>query len=83
MSCQVCGDPNSKYYGTKRQSLCPACSKRTPAKVSRTVFDKRYWVSDDPNEEPPNEAIKHDFYEDYLRSDLTLAQYIEHTQSPC
>jgi len=81
MSCQVCGDPDSTYYSTKRQSLCRCCSKGTPAKVSRSVFDKRYWVSDDPDEALPCEAIKRDFYEDYLRSEYTLAGYIEQTIS--
>jgi len=83
MSCQVCGDPNARYYDTNRQSLCRSCAKDTPAKVSRSTFDKRYWISDDPNEEPPNEAIKREFYEDYLRSECTLAQYIERTVEAC
>lgn len=82
MYCRICGDEeNVKYYPAKRQTLCTFCAKDTPRKVSRETFDKRYWVSDDPNEAPPPESIKLEFYADYLASGDTLDEYIEATTS--
>ena len=39
MSCQVCGDPNSTYYLTKRQSLCRCCAKGEPGMVVMVFED--------------------------------------------
>jgi len=77
--CQICGDTRRvKYYPSKRQSLCAYCATSVPRKVSRAVFDKKYW-----NGHPENVpiGIRREFYEDYLRSGDTLPQYMKATIS--
>jgi len=70
--CEICGnDQGLNYYPEKRQTLCASCSKDTPQKVSFDVFIKAYFG----NENPGN-AIKNEFYSDYLHSDYTLKGYI-------
>jgi hypothetical protein len=79
--CQVCGgERDTKYYPSKRQRLCRSCAPNTPNKVSREAFDAAYWKGGDPQTVP--EVTKGDFYEDYLRSDDSLPDYIKATSSP-
>lgn len=78
MYCQVCGDTyDIAYYPRKRQSLCATCAADTPNKISRAAFDRAYW-SDEAAGDPP-EAIRREFYEDYLRSNLGFRAYVNHT----
>jgi len=73
MYCQVCGDERTaQYRASKRQTLCNSCSADTPRKVGRAAFEARYWGAE--VESVPHQT-RRDFYEDYLRSECTLAQY--------
>ena len=80
MYCRICGDENdTRYYSTKRQTLCQSCAKDTPAKVSRETFDREYWSGDDD----VNDAIKREFYADYLASGhSSVKSYSAATTSP-
>ena len=80
MYCRICGsEENVRYYATKRQALCPYCSKDTPPKVNREAFDKKYWAGDNT---PPPDSIKREFYADYLAScHGSIESYIEATTS--
>jgi hypothetical protein len=79
MYCRICGDENgTKYYTTKRQTLCRSCAKDTPAKVGREVFDRIYW--DGCTENDPPEGVRREFYSDYLASrHSSVAEYSEAT----
>jgi hypothetical protein len=81
MYCRICGDEKDvRYYAGKRQSLCRSCAKDTPAKVSRTTFDRVYWTGCEENDPP--EGIRREFYADYLASRHgSVASYIEATTS--
>ncbi len=84
MSCRICGDENNtKYYATKRQTLCRSCSKHTPAKVSRVVFDSEYWWNAEAQQlEHAPESTKREFYQDYLSSGhASVKSYAEATTS--
>lgn len=71
--CQICGDCcGVKYYATKRQYLCKACAKDTPAKVSRESFERLYWGKGSAD---VSEFQKREFYSDYLASSYTVAEY--------
>ncbi len=79
MYCRVCGDSrNVRFYSSKRQALCAACAKETPAKVGREAFDRQYWGGEAGT---VPEAIKREFYSDYVASTHDLPDYIEHTAS--
>ena len=82
MYCRICGDEAGvEYRPQARQSLCRSCADDTPAKVGRSEFEAAYWVDIDgkPTLETVHPAIRREFYEDYLASNYTLAQYIERT----
>ena len=79
MICQVCGDSPAERHPSKRQRLCPSCAADTPRKIGRDAFDRAYWHGEG---DPPPEATKADFYEDYLRSSHTLKSYIATTTTP-
>jgi poly(3-hydroxyalkanoate) synthetase len=75
--CKICGDEKASYRARARQTLCDSCASDTPDKVGRTDFDQLYWNGDDT----VTEAIKREFYSDYLASTYTTAQYIKATTS--
>lgn len=80
--CRICGDEAGAEYRPKaRQTLCPSCAADTPAKVGRVEFDAAYWVDVDgkPAADEQPAAIRREFYEDYLASNLNLEQYIKRT----
>jgi hypothetical protein len=79
MYCRICGNEEGAIHRPRRrQVLCASCSSDTPAKVARARFDRAYWNGSD---DVP-EAIKREFYSDYLASTHTLAEYIEATTEP-
>jgi hypothetical protein len=79
MYCRICGDErNVSFRPQARQSLCDSCAADTPAKVGRAEFDRVYWRGDDA---PPCEAIRREFYSDYLTSTHNLAEYVRRTTS--
>ena len=78
MYCRICGDERgTRYYTTKRQTLCRSCATDTPSKVGRASFERVYWAGGDVETVP--DPIRRDFYEDYLRSGDTLHAYRDHT----
>ena len=78
MHCNICGDDRTAHYRpNQRQVLCDHCAENTPAKVSRSEFDKAYW--NEPEAEQPPESTKREFYSDYLTSCNTLREYITAT----
>lgn len=80
MYCRICGDENgAEYRPAKLQTLCGSCNRITPPKVPRSSFERRYWQGSDM----PPDAIRREFYEDYLRSGHTLRGYCEATTEPC
>ena len=75
--CRVCGDEqDTRYYSTKRQTLCRSCAKDTPSKVSRQGFKRVYFDGD-----PVDDWTVGTFYEDYLRSNFNLTDYRRETTS--
>lgn len=77
MYCRICGtENNTKFYPSKRQTLCSCCAEDTPRKAGRESFDRQYWGA--KFEDVPN-GIRREFYSDYLASNLTLSQYKEST----
>jgi len=70
--CNICGDPNAVYRLGKLQSLCATCNHITPAKIDKVSFDKLYW--DEGWEQIPAITRK-EFYEDYLTSEMDVADY--------
>lgn len=72
MACRICGAEDAVIRPAKRNTLCGACNKATPPKVSRAEFDQAYW--DGKPETVPSET-KREFYADYLASEDTLESY--------
>jgi hypothetical protein len=80
MYCRVCGDDGEtvKYRSGKHQSLCRWCNRDTPRKVTREEFERVYWAGPPGIETVPH-STRRDFWEDYLASECTLAEYVEQT----
>jgi len=79
MMCRICGaEKKVKFYPSKRQALCPLCAEDTPSKVSRETFDTKYW-GQEANSVP--DAIRREFYSDYLASNCDVEQYMADTIS--
>lgn len=77
MECVVCGEWRGvDWRASQRQALCEACVANTPAKVSRSEFEKIYWSG---HADTVPAGIRREFYSDYLSSDLTLTQYVKAT----
>ncbi len=73
--CRVCGSEHqAKFRPGKLQTLCEYCNADTPRKVGRSSFESRFWGAD---VQTVPAMTRRDFYEDYLRSECTLAQYCE------
>ena len=69
--CRICGDESgAEYRPSARQTLCTLCADDTPVKVGRSAFEAAYKTP---------AAIRREFYDDYLTSNYTLAEYIKHT----
>ncbi len=81
MHCKICGTENQtvRYRNAQRQTLCSFCVKGMPAKMDREAFDNLYW-NGRPQDEP--EAIRREFYEDYLASHDTAVGYKNRTTYP-
>ena len=74
--CHVCGAEEAVFYPACRNWLCQSCRQDTPSKIDRTSFNRKYWgkeISEVP------ESIRREFYEDYLASTCTFAQYVKDT----
>lgn len=78
MACRICGsEENVRYVFEAKQFLCKSCAADTPKKISRSEFDNVYWNGD----KTVPEAIRREFYSDYLSSSNTLEEYIRTTSS--
>ena len=76
MPCKICGDPNATYQSIKRQVLCSACSRSTPPKMARSLFDRLYWGNE---VESVPQSTRREFYEDYLTSNYNFRDYQQTT----
>lgn len=76
MNCQICGN-KGRRCPSKHQVLCKGCHQETPPKVSRSCFEAVYFACDTIGE--VSQAIRREFYADYLASRDTLAGYIAAT----
>ena len=76
MNCNICGtEENINYSPNSRQVLCITCNIMTPKKVSKETFRKEYFK----NEKNIQKNIVNEFYDDYIKSILTLKEYIAET----
>lgn len=72
--CEICGATERvKFYPSKRLYLCPGCAERTPSKVSLGEFRERVWKK---MPEMPIADVR-EFYDDYLKGDKTLGEYLK------
>ena len=75
MQCEICGVEDGQMCWEQRLVLCDACLDGTPPKVGRTEFVRTYFAGD----EGVRAHIAREFYDDYLASTFTLAEYIKQT----
>lgn len=79
MMCRICGtEKKVKFYPSKRQALCQYCAEDTPPKVGRESFEAKYWGAEVSN---VPDAIRREFYSDYLASSCNVEQYMADTIS--
>lgn len=75
MQCKICGAEGGLWRNRSMQTLCGPCHRKTPHKVTKSVFRQRYFGV----ENVPAQTIN-EFYEDYLTSLYSLEDYIRETQ---
>jgi hypothetical protein len=76
MSCNICGTTDSRYRRGSLQTLCDHCSRDTPNKASRLVFERCYWGA---GLDSVPRSVRREFYADYLASTCTLQEYRQST----